>query len=145
MDVLAMLRQAAVAMVVVGTAVSLTTAARRWLDHGLLRSGGVRGHPHHCFLCDGWWSHPAECAEGPARLCPWCLAGSRPDAAALPDRILSLIRDIGPARRGRHAHHCPACLTTWAHRRGDACTAGDRAALSECPGCRQRPAARAVS
>lgn len=140
-----MLRRAAVAVLVVGTAVSLATTARRRMGHDPTRNGDGRGHPHHCFLCDGWWSHPAECAEGPARLCPWCLAGSRPDAAALPERILGLIREIGPARRGRHAHHCPACLTTWTHRRAAACTAGDRAALSECPGCRQRSAARAVS
>jgi len=140
-----MLRQAVVAVLLVGTAVSLTTAARRRLGHGSPRNGGGRGHPHHCFLCDGTWSHQGECAEGPARLCPWCLAGSRAGNAALPERIVSLIQEIGPARRGRHAHQCPACLTTWSHRHAGACTAGDRAALSECPGCRRRPAAVSVS
>jgi hypothetical protein len=140
-----MLREAAVAVLLVGTAVSLTTAARRRLGHGAPRNGGGRGHPHHCFLCDGWWSHEGECVEGPARLCPWCLAGSRADTTALPERIVSLIREIGPARRGRHAHHCPACLTTWSHRHAGACTAGDRAALPECPGCRRRPVAASVS
>jgi hypothetical protein len=140
-----MLRQAAVAVLLVGAAVSLTTAARRRLGHGAARNGGGRGHPHHCFLCDGWWSHAGECAEGPARLCPWCLAGSRPHTGALPERIVSLIQEIGPARRGRHAHHCPTCLTTWSHRHADACTAGDRAALPECPGCRRRRAAGSVS
>ena len=71
-------RGTAVAVLLVGTAVSITTAARR------LRRGG-REHPHHCFLCDGIWTHLAQCTEGPARLCPWCLAGSRTDGAALPE------------------------------------------------------------
>ena len=127
-----MVRQTAIAALLVGTAVSLTTVAAR-----RLRRGGP-DHPHHCFLCDGTWTHETRCAEGPARLCPWCLAGSRADGAALPEEIVSRIRDIGPARRGRHAHQCPACLVSWVHRHGEICTAGDRAALPDCPGC-QRP------
>ena len=129
-----MLRQAAVAVLLVGTAVSLTTVARR-------RSAEGRGHAHRCFLCEGEWRHDARCGEEPARLCPWCLAGSRADSEALRARILRTLEAIGPAWRGRHAHHCPSCLTTWTHRPGDACTAGDRAALPECPGCHPRPVA----
>ena len=118
------------AVLLVGTAVSITTAARR------LRRVG-REHPHHCFLCDGTWTHLAQCTEGPARLCPWCLAGSRTDGAVLPETIVDRIREIGPARRGRHAHQCSACLVSWTHRHGESCTAGDRAALPECPGCQR--------
>jgi hypothetical protein len=130
-----MLRQAAVAVLLVGTAVSLTAVARRRLGHGAGRNGGGGAHTHLCFLCQGEWSHGGRCPEGRARLCPWCLAGGRADADALPDRITGALAEIGPARRGRHAHHCPACLTTWTHRRAGGCTAGDRAALPECPGC----------
>ena len=126
-----MVRETVVAVLLVGTAVSITTAARR------LRLGG-REHPHHCFLCDGTWTHLAQCTEGPARLCPWCLAGSRTEGSALPDTIVRRIREIGPARRGRHAHQCSACLVSWTHRHGESCTAGDRAALPECPGCQRR-------
>jgi hypothetical protein len=130
-----MLRQVAVAMLVVGTAVSLATVARRRVGSGATRNGGDRTHAHLCFLCAGEWSHGVRCPDGRARLCPWCLAGSRADAGSLPERTVRALREIGPARRGRHAHHCPTCLTTWTHRRGDACTAGDRAELPECPGC----------
>ena len=135
-----MLRHAAVAVLVVGTAVSLTTVARRRLGRGANGNGGGRAHAHLCFLCAGEWSHGGRCPEGHARLCPWCLAGSRADADALPARIVSTLHEIGPARRGRHAHHCPDCLATWTHRQGGACTAGDRAALPECPGCLRRRA-----
>jgi hypothetical protein len=138
-----MLREAAVAVLLVGTAVSLRNATRR--RRGPASTGNGRGHSHHCFLCDGWWSHAAQCREAAARLCPWCLAGSRADTAALPERIVGLIQEIGPARRGRHAHHCPACLTTWSHRQAGCCTAGDRAALADCPGCRRRRARLPVS
>jgi hypothetical protein len=133
-----MLRHAAVAVLVVGTAVSLTTVARRRLGHGA--NGNGRTHAHLCFLCAGEWSHGGRCPEGRARLCPWCLAGSRDQGDTLPPRIASVLREIGPARRGRHAHHCPSCLTTWTHRQGGDCTAGDRAALPECPGCLRRRA-----
>lgn len=136
-----MRRQTAVAVLLVGTAVSLVTAARRRLGYGLTQNGDGPGHTHQCFLCAGEWSHQASCQAGRARLCPWCLAGSRADAAALPQRIVSTIQEIGPARRGRHAHHCPRCLATWPHRHAGTCTAGDRAALPECPGCRRRSAA----
>jgi hypothetical protein len=132
-----MLRQTAFAVLLVGTAVSLTTTARRRLGYASTRNGGGRAHAHHCFLCDGRWSHQGRCPEGRARLCPWCLADSRADTEALPTRIVSTIQEIGPARRGRHAHHCPRCLTTWPHRHAGPCTAGDRAVLPDCPGCRR--------
>jgi hypothetical protein len=121
-----MVRPATVAILLAGT------AAAAWR----LRRGG-RDHAHHCFLCDGTWTHAAPCTEGPARLCPWCLADSRTDGTALPEAIVSRIREIGPARRGRHAHHCSVCLVSWTHRHGERCTAGDRAALADCPGCRR--------
>ena len=35
---------------------------------------------------------------------------------------MSRIREIGPARRGRHAHHCSVCLVSWTHRHGERCT-----------------------
>jgi hypothetical protein len=143
-DFTSMVRQtAALAVFLVATAVSLTTAARRRLVHSSNGNGNGRVHAHRCFLCQGDWSHQRWCPEGRARLCPWCLAGSRGDKAALPERIVSTIEEIGPARRGRHAHHCPTCLTTWSHQ-GAACTAGDRAVLADCPACRRQRAARQV-
>ena len=77
---------------------------------------------------------------------------------------LSVVSRREPARRGRapRAHPGPdpgdrsgsartarSPLSGVSHDVGAParghCTAGDRAALSECPGCRQRPAARAVA
>jgi hypothetical protein len=79
-----MLRHAAVAVLVVGTAVSLTTVARRRLGQGA--NGNGRAHAHLCFLCAGEWSHGGRCPVGRARLCPWCLAGAvLPRSAAAPD------------------------------------------------------------
>src|SRR5262245_43099075 len=130
-----MIRKAAVAVVLLGAVVSLTKVARPRSrpDSTRRRRGGA--HVHHCFLCAGEWSHQTLCRAGRAWLCPWCLAGSRADTEPLPEHIASTIREIGPARRSRHAHRCPRCLTTWSHRNGNHCTAGDLALLPECPGC----------
>lgn len=128
----------ALALLLVGAAVSLTTVARRRAVNGVARNGGGPGHAHHCFLCEGEWTHRTPCREGRAWLCPWCLTGSREGSGALPEHVVRTLRAIGPARRWRHAHRCPRCLTTWWHRNGGACTAGDRAALPGCPGCRRQ-------
>src|SRR5262249_41258041 len=130
-----MVRKAAVAVLLLGAAVSLTTVTRHRSDPDSTRRRRGRAHVHHCFLCAGEWSHRSLCRAGRAWLCPWCLAGSRADTEPLPEHIASTIREIGPAQRSRHAHRCPRCLTTWSHRNGGRCTAGDLAALPGCPGC----------
>jgi hypothetical protein len=131
-------RAAVVAVLVLGAAVSLASAVRRRAGNGAARNGS--GHAHHCFLCEGEWHHRGPCATERSLLCPWCLAGSRAGAGTLPERIASALQEIGPARRGRHVHRCPRCLTTWTHRGtgNGTCTADDRAALPECPGCQRR-------
>ncbi|HWC04642.1 MAG TPA: hypothetical protein VHF87_17965 [Methylomirabilota bacterium] len=131
-------RRAAFAVLLLGVTISLRRAVCR--AGGMAPGRNGRVHVHHCFLCEGEWAHWRPCPEGRARLCPWCLAGSRRGPDGLPERISSAIDEIGPARRGRHTHSCLRCLTTWSH--GGAgtggCTAGDRAALPGCPECRRR-------
>ena len=134
----AMVRKAAVAVLLLGAAVSLTGLTRRRSATGSTPDGDGRAHLHHCFLCEGEWSHRAPCRQGRAWLCPWCLADGPAHAGARSDRVASTIREIGAARRRRHGHRCPRCLTTWVHRNARTCTAGDRVVLPECPGCRRR-------
>ena len=138
-----MVRKVAVTVLLLGAAVWLTEVARR--RAGPAPDGHGRTHVHHCFLCAGEWSHQRPCCAGPAWLCPWCLAGSRAEGEPLPDHVVSTIRAIGPARRRGHAHRCAQCLTTWSHRNGSNCTAGDLAVLPECPGCRQGAVASRAS